>query len=98
MQAHHRIQVVVERGQLVQRTEECGEERRHHGDAPCEHHALPARPLQVEKAFHCKLTGIGARHRGALAGRQDADGPDVHSGGAVGAAQIDTTSVDVGVH
>ena len=39
--------------------------------------------------LHDELAGVGAGHRRALARRQNADGPDVHGGRAVLAAEED---------
>lgn len=48
--------------------------------------------------LHCKLSHIGASHRGALASSENTHGPDVHAGHTIRAAQEHPGFVQVSIH
>lgn len=77
LQAHHRVQDVVQVRHVVNRAVERRQERGHHRDAPREQHPLPPRPAQVQEALHGELARVRSGHRGALSRRQDTYRPDV---------------------
>lgn len=97
LQRHNGVQQIVHARQILDAAEERHTERGQNRDHSREQHSLPAGPRQIEEALHGELAGIGAGHRGALAGRQDADRPNVHGRRSECAAQKQTALVQVGV-
>lgn len=94
---HHSIQVIVHLRDLIDLTEESDAKCWKHRDGSRHQHSLPSRPLEIEEAFHGKLSAVGSRHGWALASGEDSDCPNVHRRHSEAAAEEDSALVNVGV-
>lgn len=63
---HDCVQIIVHLRNLLDFAEKCDTKSWQHSNCSSHQNSLPSLPLQVQKAFHCKLSAISSSHSRAL--------------------------------